>query len=176
MNIPIYNTFEEKADFFNHIKIDTADVLDTHIKNLLMIENNCIFRGVHEAKYKLYTSVQREWITKGLGRHITLDFLVENLIRTIRQNKMLEKYFKSLNIYPNDLLYLSLLQHYGAPSPLLDFSLNIKFALFFATDNVMWSNSSNDNIEDYISVYYLDMDKCGMEIVKLDDFYNNSLT
>lgn len=174
MKLPVYNSFAEKAVHFSHIVIDTKDVLDTHIKELTENSPNCIFRGVNEAKYKLYTSVQREWITNGLGRHITINALVDSLIKEIRQTKVLNDYYTSLNICQTDFIYLSLLQHYSAPTPLLDFSHDFHIALYFATKDIHTGTTSNI-LDDYFSLYYIDLDKCGNELVRMDNLLNLGL-
>ncbi|WP_288612615.1 FRG domain-containing protein [uncultured Bacteroides sp.] len=174
MKLPEYQNHEEKKQFFSYVKIDTKDVIDSHFGSLLANSPRCIFRGVHEAKYKLFTSVQREWIAGGLGRHTTINNLVDTLIRNIRANRILNTYYQSLNIAQTDLLYLSLLQHYSAPTPLLDFSHSLNIAFYFATKNLTVSCSEN-NIDDYFSVYYIDLDKCGNELVRMDDFLCNGL-
>lgn len=174
MKLPEYQTREEKTKFFSHVKIDTKDVFDSHFGFLLADSPHCIFRGVHEAKYKLFTSVQREWITNGLGRHTTINNLVNTLIQNIRNSKILNTYYQSLNIAQTDLLYLSLLQHYSAPTPLLDFSHDLHVALYFATKNVH-TDSTNNVLDDYFSLYYIDLDKCGNELVRMDEFLASGL-
>ncbi len=116
MTLPEYQSIAEKKQKFLYVKADTKDVLDTHLKMLLKCSPRCIFRGVREARYKLFTSVQREWITNGLGRHTTINHLVGSLLRGIRQNPVLNEYSKSLNMVETVPLYLSLLQHDSAPT------------------------------------------------------------
>lgn len=174
MKLPEYKSLEEKTPSFSHIKIDTTDVLDCQILKLKEFSPNCIFRGVNEAKYKLYTSVQRSWICDGLGRHSTINFMIDSLIESLRKNTILTEYYKSLNVIPTDLLYLGLLQHYSAPSPLLDFTYDYKTALYFATKGLV-AGCSNNEIDDYFSLYYIDTDKCGDQLVKMDKFLNSGL-
>lgn len=45
------------------------------------------------------------------------------------------------------------MQHYGLPTPFLDFSYNPYVALFFAIDNIKFS-PSDDPIDNYFSLYY----------------------
>lgn len=174
MKLPEYKSLEEKAPLFSHIKIDTKDVLDFHLEKLLEFSPNCIFRGVNEAKYKLYTSVQRSWICNGLGRHSTINLMVDSMITNLRNNVTLTEYYKSLNIIPTDLLYLGLLQHYSAPTPLIDFTYDYKTALYFATKGLS-AGCSDSEIGDYFSLYYIDTDKYGNQLVKMDEFLNNEL-
>ncbi|WP_289198938.1 FRG domain-containing protein [Bacteroides acidifaciens] len=174
MKLPEYRSIEEKRPKFCYVKIDTKDVLDNHLNHLLADNPHCIFRGVREARYKLFTSVQREWITNGLGRHTTINQLVDSLIGDMRQNRVLNDYFASMNIVQTDFLYLSLLQHYSAPTPLLDFTHNHRVALYFATAGLTTVYTEND-LDDYFSLYYIDLDKVGPELTRMDDFLNRGL-
>lgn len=174
MKLPEYASMTEKKEHFNYVKIDTKDVLDTHLGFLLSDRSNCIFRGVGEAKYKLFTSVQRHWIGCGLGRVTTIDLLVDTLIRNIRKNEILDQYYSALNIIPTDLLYLGVLQHYAAPSPLLDFTYDYRIALYFATCNTAIPYTDNE-INDYCSLYYIDLATCGAKLVRLDDYLQAKL-
>lgn len=174
MKLPEYKSLKEKAPLFSHIRIDTKDVLDFNLEKLLEFSPNCIFRGVNEAKYKIYTSVQRSWICNGLGCHSSINHMVDSMITSLRSNVTLTDYYKSLNVKPTDLLYLGLLQHYSAPSPLLDFTHDYKTALYFATKGLS-TGYSYCEIDDYFSLYYIDIDKCGDQLVKMDEFLNNGL-
>lgn len=173
MKLPEYRSIEEKKPMFGHVKIDDKKTLTDHLDHLLADNSHCIFRGVREARYKLFTSVQREWITNGLGRP-TINDLVGSLLSNIRKNTVLNKYFQSLNVVQTDFLYLSLLQHYSAPTPLLDFTHDYQVALYFATANIATAYTAND-IDDYFSLYYIDLDKVGTELVRMDDFLNRGL-
>lgn len=174
MKLPEYRSIEEKRPKFCYVKIDTKDVLDNHLHYLLADNPHCIFRGVREARYKLFTSVQREWITNGLGRHTTINQLVDSLIGDMRQNRVLNDYFASMNIVQTDFLYLSLLQHYSAPTPLLDFTHNHRVALYFATAGLTTVYTEND-LDDYFSLYYIDLDKAGTRLTRVDDFLAEDL-
>ena len=52
-----------------------------------------------------------------------------------------------------DFPLISLLQYYGAPTPVIDWSYNINCAVFFATDGVQKKPNSGNTIDNYISVY-----------------------
>lgn len=174
MKLPEYRSIEEKRPKFCYVKIDTKDVLDNHLNHLLVDNSHCIFRGVREARYKLFTSVQREWITNGLGRHMTINQLVNSLIRDMRQNRALNDYFALMNIVQTDFLYLSLLQHYSAPTPLLDFTHNHRVALYFATAGLTTAYTEND-IDDYFSLYYIDWDESEKLLSKMDKQLDGAL-
>jgi hypothetical protein len=55
----------------------------------------------------------------------------------------------------DDLAILSYIQHYGGPTPLLDFTKNIDVALYFATHSSETTYFSNEEIDNYFSIYVL---------------------
>lgn len=174
MKLPEYQSIDEKKLKFNYVKFDDKTTLDSHLRNLLESNPCCIFRGVGEARYKLFTSVQRKWITNGLGRHTTINNLVGSLLRDIRQNTVLNDYFKSLNVVETDPLYLSLLQHYSAPTPLLDFIHNHRVALWCATNDITITQTDND-LDNYFSLYYIDFGKGGERLSKMNKQLDDAL-
>ena len=72
------------------------------------------------------------------------------------------------------MLYISLLQHYGAPTPLLDFTHGLNIALYFALDG-MKNASSNNDIDNYFSLYIIDRNKCGNELVDIVSVLDHGL-
>lgn len=153
MKLPEYNSFEEKREVYNHRMIDTVDGFHTWFESVCS-NKDIIFRGVNESKYKIYTSGQREWLTKRLKPNLQYHDFIQNLLNKVAEDKLINDYLCSLSIKYNDLFGLGMLQHYGAPSPLLDFSHELKNALFFAFDGVK-DNTTDNSIGDYVSVYYL---------------------
>lgn len=157
MKLKEYSDFAEKGAMFDIHTINNKDELD----RLVLSEskkNKTVYRGVSEAKYKIYTSAQREWITKELSKTtLKFDDFIEIMISEAknRRRKLLERYFKSLNHNVNDLLVLSFLQHYGAPSPLLDVTSNIYKSLFFCFYKMSYT-PSDKIIDNYTSLYVFD--------------------
>lgn len=165
MKLEEYANLAEKKSFFESIIVTTRKEFE-EIYNTIK-ETDLLYRGIHEAKYKIYTSAQREWITNEYSRH-GVDFVhfIKSIINNIRKNLILPNYYKSLNIHENDLLYISLLQHYGAPTPLLDFTYDLNTALYFALDKIQQCSSS-DGIDNYFSVYIIDQKECGNNLVNI---------
>lgn len=70
---------------------------------------------------------------------------VNDLVKKASGLPLLAKVFKyyKLHYTQTDFPTLSILQHYGAPTPLIDFTYNLDVALYFATEFCKPSNSSN---------------------------------
>ena len=117
-----YETLLQKSIFFTQINIETKDEFD-EVFYKYIDSTNILFRGLNEAKYRLYSSLQREWITSKLYEiHSSYEIFLKNLIQNARfqEGKILSKYLDKIGIDPeNDLAVLSFLQHYGCPTPLL---------------------------------------------------------
>lgn len=155
MKLSEYKTIEEKSRSFDrNITINTLNEFEVwYIATIT--EKDFVFRGVNEAKYKIYTSAQREWLTK-YSTQIEYFNYIKAILNYVKENNLLGRYLKSMGITTAvDLYYLSLMQHFHAPSMLLDFSHNLDVALFFSLDNMQYANTDNE-IDDYFSIYYFD--------------------
>ena len=171
MKLEEYSSLVQKGSFFETTNLTTHKEFDAFYDEIKT--KDLLFRGIHEAKYKIYTSAQREWIMNDYSKQgIAFVQFIQSIISNIRKRTILSQYYKSLNIHENDLLYISLLQHYGAPSPLLDFTHNLNIALYFALDGLKVASSNND-IDNYFSLYILDRNKCGYELVDIVAMLSN---
>lgn len=159
MKIPEYKDLTEKEKAFgNHYnRITTIKEF-----NDLFIPLNSVkeiaYRGVCDAKYKNFTSAQRKYMVNDFHTKSTniMDLIQKQIESVRREHKnLLGKYYKSLNIQPNDFLYLGIAQHYGGISPLLDFTTDLKTALFFTTDGAIFPSQGIDDIGNYSSLYYI---------------------
>jgi FRG domain len=153
-----YETLLQKSIFFTQTNIETVKEFDEIFEKYEYSEN-ILFRGTNEAKYRLYSSLQREWITKKLyEKHNSYQDYLSSLVNNARlqEGGVLSKYFDKIGIDTgNDLAVLSFLQHYGCPTPLLDWTYSFKNALFFATQNIQQTEIKWE-IEKYLCVYYLE--------------------
>ena len=174
MRLPEYESFVEKDSFYQMKRVKTVKEFQKIYDSLKQDSSQLIFRGVREAKFKNYTSAQREWLTKDLSNQIKYFDFIERVLRNIKNNECLKEYYKALGVIPNDLLYLSFLQHYGSPTPMLDFSHDLDSALFFAFDKVE-ENKTLNPLEDYVSVYYIDFKECRNELVDMIALYDDAI-
>jgi len=153
-----YETLLQKSIFFTQINIETKEEFD-EVFNEFLTTKNTLFRGLNEAKYRLYSSLQRGWITSKLyEKHLSYETFLKSLIENAKSQEggVLSKYFDKIRIdTENDLAVLSFLQHYGCPTPLLDWTYSFPNALFFATQNLQKPKGSWE-IEKYFCVYYLE--------------------
>lgn len=155
-----YATFDDKqACFRSHTIVKNIKELEQALEALKDEQqkntNHTVFRGVKEARYKLFNSLQRLWALRNLN-DLGLDPMqaVQSLLLPFQgNNHVLKKYLKQLGVVCNDWWLLSFLQHYGAASPLLDFSKSYEVALFFACKDIDFCDSTNP-INNYFSIYY----------------------
>lgn len=118
-----------------------------------------IFRGIADASYQLYSSSQRRMINKYKDKYCKLlkpesEYdLVAKAIERVWNSRDFMDFMKKYEIPVNDMLILSVLQHFINLSPLLDFSYDVYSGLFFATDN---APEAHGGLRDYVSLYYID--------------------
>jgi hypothetical protein len=122
--------------------------------------NDFIFRGVDEAKYKMFNSAQREWLSKNYAQdeydNIHYDAFIINKIQKAKEwnNGTILNLFKTYKISEYDsLAFLAFLQHYQIPTPLLDFTSDPLNALYFAVEKINYVTESPNEIDNYFSIY-----------------------
>lgn len=156
-----YSDFKGKELCFSgNVKIDNPQALDRFVNNEIKKEkadktNHTMFRGINEAKYKLYNSFQRVWKQRNLQKiGVQQSEMIQQMINICKsKDSVCYKHYKQLGVICNEWLVLSFLQHYGAMSPFLDFSKSYKVALFFAFKDLEYRYSSVE-IDNYVSLYY----------------------
>lgn len=156
-----YRSFHQKDIYFSQQKIDTESEFDKIYEELDNLENT-LFRGVREAKWRLINSLQRFWISEKYSeKSIKYEKFIIKLIEDARKiyNDSIVRYLNGINLdSENDIAILSFLQHYGSGSftPLLDWTYKFKHSLLFAIENLEIDRSRRTEIENYLSIYYLD--------------------
>jgi hypothetical protein len=168
--VETYSSLEEKGRVFEQTVINSKKDLDEKFKLYRKnVNKNLIYRGCKEARYKLYNKAQREWINKDLSNHgFKYTDFIKKIINNARhgQETLLENFYSAFGIPTNDLIILGFLQHYGAPTTLLDWTYSFNNSLFFATEDLKFYESNLD-IDNYFSVYIID--NSGKKIVDFID-------
>lgn len=166
MTLEEYTEIKEKEEFFVNGGSKINHNINKIFEEIEKYKNegtSFIFRGCSEAKYRLYNSAQRVYIQQELHKQVPEDGIAEHyrdfvtkLIKNCKSwnNGVVERLLISSGIDPNNsLAYLSYMQHFGVPTPFLDYSYNPYVALFFAIDDLVYSPSDNE-IDNYFSFYY----------------------
>lgn len=166
MKLEEYSKIEEKEEFFINggIKVNhNIDKIFEEIRKFKEEGDSFIFRGCSEAKYRLYNSAQRLYITQELHKQVPSASISEHyknfiteLIESCKNwnNGVVKRLLENAGIDENNsLAYLSYMQHYGVPTPFLDYTYNPYVALYMAIDNLNYTPSENE-IDNYFSFYY----------------------
>lgn len=165
MIIETYESLEEKSKHFECFNVNTKEEFDelakywTDAKDKPSLDTGFryIFRGLTEAKYKLFNSAQRIWNGEELSNsgYSYQDFIQSEIDNAKSfQSNLLIKYYNAFGHPAYDLSILSFLQHYGAPTPLLDFTYRFDSAAYFAMEGLR--HNPSEDIENYCSIYSID--------------------
>ncbi len=152
-----YESFLQKSNLFDQSQIDTESDFDKVYDELKDV-THMLFRGQREARWRLYSTLQRYWVCHKLYEKETdyLTFLQE-IIKSgqAKYQKTIENILEEQHIDTiNDIAVLGFLQHHETPTPLLDWTYSFQNALYFGTTNVE-PNQGAKEIDNYLSVYYI---------------------
>jgi hypothetical protein len=91
-----------------------------------------IFRGVRKQSYPLESTLDRTIGSRGKGEYVERQIAEDYLIS--RFKKAAHHFIEASMVPDNTLEWLALMQHYGAPTRLLDFTRSSYVACFFALE------------------------------------------
>lgn len=176
-SLPVYDSFSKKMNSFKQSKdlvdgrIDTIDQFDKWYKK--WEENSgerpnrtTFFRGMGNASHKLFTSAQRAWNQNETSIETAdlryRDFFAQ-LMGNIKTDRVLSRvsHLYGLNENEFNVPALSLVQHYGGFTPLMDWTHSINIALYFAIEKATQYDNSID-IGNYVSVYRINNERTGI--------------
>lgn len=170
MSLPKYQSFEEKAEYFNLYFPKNINQLEqyfqaltpkTYTRIIMGIEysgeRSFLFRGVNDASFKMYSSIHRclDLRTEKYMPKLSLEELMSEIKSRFQANTiLLEEYRNQMpeGSISTDPSIWAFIQHFGGPSPLLDFTSDIESALFFAFDKLKPSEPDND-MSKYVSLF-----------------------
>ena len=176
-----YKSIKEKDKFFNNQACKEPDVfwdtlIDLDNENREADKKLFVFRGLSNAKYKLYNSAQRFVIEQDLfnfkkdlnNTNVSAMNLIVELTDKLKQGcevwkgGVIQKYLdKPINLSDKTdeseyFTYLSYLRHHNVPTPVIDVSNNPFVALYFAISNLHECNT-NEEIDKYFSFYVFNL-------------------
>jgi len=169
----IYSSIEEKDAFFKFggSKIDNDKDFNAAVKHLMKMNStgDFIFRGISEAKFQLFTTSQRYWEANAADKNDSEEYdnFIMKVIKKCKDwnNGTVLNLLKTYSISEkNSLAYLAFLQHYGAPTPLIDFTKNVSKAIFFAINDFGNFAQAADEIDNYFSIYFTYQNNTAYEV------------
>lgn len=156
-HISEYQSTLQKHNSFVQENIDTVEQFDK-IYEEYIVKQDTLFRGQREAKWRLYSKLQRLWLTERLFEKDNYQTLIERMVELGRKQfgEQIKELLQANHIdAENSIAVLSYLQHHGCPTPLLDWTYRFQNALYFAIDGLI-PNPGTIKIEDYCSVYFIE--------------------
>lgn len=157
-HISEYASTLQKANSFDQENIDTTEHFD-RVYEEYKTKTDTLYRGQREAKWRLYSKLQRQWITEKLfDKELAYQKLIENIVE-IGKTNFSAQILELLKVHhidtTNSISILGYLQHHGCPTPLLDWTYKFESAVYFALDGLT-ANPGTIEIEDYCSVYFIE--------------------
>ena len=122
------------------IEIDSIDQL---LKKINSYPNNFAFRGQADSAWGLQSTLERMVLSVGKRSHFE-----ERSLEQFRSKFKL--YSKDMEMPEKKLSWLSLMQHHGVPTRLLDFTTSPYVALYFAIESLVPS------VDGKLSLYAID--------------------
>ena len=85
MKLPEYKNIQEKTDYFDNFVIETPKDFETFYSDFAN-EKGLIYRGVNEAKFHIYTSAQRFWLTDNLKSQSSFACFIDVLLSKLKSD------------------------------------------------------------------------------------------
>jgi hypothetical protein len=155
--VGVYLSTLQKSFSFLQQNIDTAESFDV-VYDFWKNKAGYLFRGQREAKWRIYSTLQRQWILKSLaGKGYDYRKLLEQMTSNGKASYR-DHYFSVLGERhidaENDITVLGFLQHHGCPTPLLDWTWQFPQAVFFGIDGLDTTECFAE-IDQYFSIYLM---------------------
>lgn len=149
--LPKYQDSAGKSQILNLITVNDINDVYQHLDNLFKNPSqNLAFRGVNNASFKLFSTIQRRWYWDGLDDiFANVASYIQHQINKARSNR----YIMDNLSQDNDYNLLALIQHFGGNSNLVDFSYSPISAFFFAWDKYEDNFPQDGSLNDYVSLY-----------------------
>ncbi len=108
--LPQFTDEVEKAQYFDLIRITSMTEVKQHLQPLLMgSSGTLVFRGVNNASFRMFSTVQRQWIWNGYDAYFCdLVSYIKYQINRVRQDKYLMTHLSNNNEYN----ILAMIQHF----------------------------------------------------------------
>jgi hypothetical protein len=152
-----YQSTLQKNNSFVQENIDTEEQFDK-IYGEYTVKETTLFRGQREAKWRLYSKLQRLWVLEKLYEIEDYQTFLERLVELGKEaysEPIQELLHANHADTTNSIAVLAYLQHHECPTPLLDWTYSFQNALYFALDGIE-QNKGTIEIEDYSSVYFIE--------------------
>ena len=165
---PKYDCFKDKESIYlDNRRIDSFADFKHVVDELRNSKEEFIYRGISDASYKMYSSAQRYWIDNKGDQLVDKTFIdyddyLQKLVDRTKVLKVVNAYLEKNQVHYNEMWLLSLMQHYSAPSVMLDFSHDLISSLFFMCDGA-GKPKGDGCLDDYVSLYYM---KANLDWVK----------
>ena len=149
--LPEYKNSADKSSVIHLKTVNDISDVNQHLDNLFNNPpQNLAFRGVNNASFKLFSTIQRRWYWDGLDDiYADVPSYIQHQINKARSNKCIMGNLSQ----DNDYNLLALIQHFWGNSNLVDFSYSPVSAFFFAWDKYDAKFPHDGSLNDYVSLY-----------------------
>ena len=169
----IIKIMENPVKFYDEKKYEKWVDARAFLIDLKEENNDTIFRGHRESTWDLISSFERKVQPQKLSGHIE-DLVVRSF------KKGIKAYLPDQNINISKFEALTLMQHYGAPTRLVDFTRSPYIAAYFAYEQpseseyvTIWAVEDGWIINQNMTIYASTADLLKIASVNLPDFKSN---